>query len=426
MPAPPSGLPGTPPPPVDPPRRPVRLLIVIGVLFGVGLVLVVFLLVRDDGDDLDEAASQSDPPPTTETPATEAPEEPASDLPANVQAVVDESMAFVEEQRGLEFREPVDIALLDEEAFTARIRADLAESFEEDAEEIPADEAFLVAFGLAPEDVDLRAQAEQYLTGAVLAFYDTEDDELVMRGTEPTPFFRGTLVHELTHALDDQHFELFREELEDAEDERRFAFDALIEGNAIRVQTAFEGALSADEYNQMLEEQLSFGGDLDFDQIVEVLIRANEWLYIGSRPLLDALVAEGGEAAVDAALEEPPTTSEQVIEPDLFVDDEPVLEVAAPEADGEVTDEGVFGQWFLYYLLDGFDPLFETTLDIGWGADRYVQWDEGERTCVRGNILGDTPEDTAEWADRLGEWAADQPDARVESQGDLAVLTVCG
>ena len=70
--------------------------------------------------------------------------------------------------------------------------------------------------------------------------------------------------------------------------------------------------------------------------------------------------------------------------------------------------------------------LFQPTIDVGWGADHYVQWDEGDRTCVRANILGDTAADTDEWASSLGDWADDQPDASVSREGDLAVLTICG
>jgi len=73
------------------------------------------------------------------------------------------------------------------------------------------------------------------LTAGVVGFYDPETKQLVVRGTDTTPFTRRVLAHELTHALDDQHFDLNRQQLDKADDETGFGFSALVEGNARRV-----------------------------------------------------------------------------------------------------------------------------------------------------------------------------------------------
>src|SRR5690606_29911138 len=116
---------------------------------------------------------------------------------------VEEISAFVEEARGLEFREPVDVELAAGEEFEQR----LLEDFDEDVEELEATGTLLTAFGLIDPSVDVVEAMRSLLGGGVVGFYDPETEELVVRGDDVTPYVRTTIAHELVHALDDQHFE---------------------------------------------------------------------------------------------------------------------------------------------------------------------------------------------------------------------------
>src|SRR3712207_9092098 len=65
------------------------------------------------------------------------------------------------------------------------------------------------ALGLVDGPFDasvLDAGAEE----GVLGFYDSQRRRLYVRGDAATPAVRRVLVHQLTHALDDQHFGLER------------------------------------------------------------------------------------------------------------------------------------------------------------------------------------------------------------------------
>src|SRR4029453_17971619 len=73
---------------------------------------------------------------------------------------------------------------------------------------------------------------------------------------EVTPFVREVLAHELTHALDDQWFDLNRPQLDVADDETSFGFGALAEGDAMRIEHAYVGSLSQREQAEAaMEEQ---------------------------------------------------------------------------------------------------------------------------------------------------------------------------
>ena len=76
-------------------------------------------------------------------------------------------------------------------------------------------------------------------------------------------------------------------------------------------------------------------------------------------------------------------------------------------------------------VISGIEP--SDAVD-GWGGDQYAAWLDGDRACIRVNIVGDTPQDTDEIAAALEGWAASPPfdvEATVES-GDVVTLTSCG
>lgn len=394
-----------------------------------GIALAALLLAgacaEEEGDE--EAGdtttvTKAEPEPTEPKTTTTTAAGPAQD-PA-VTAAVEELSAFVEEQRERPFLRPVVVELLADDAFVTRLREDA----EEDEEELDQTAGALTALGLLEPGEDLAAALEEALGAGVIGFYDPATDELVLRGSELTPKVRSTLVHELVHALDDQHFELERPAVDEAEDEAGFGFSALVEGNATRVEDAWVETLSEDERDQLEEEQAEDGarvGEIDVPQIVLQLISLP---YAVGPDLVAALVDAGGEAQVDAAFDEPPTTSEQVLDPRAFLTDgEPPLPVDEPPADAEVVDRGVIGQaGVLLTLLEPLGQAGAQEAGQGWGGDRYVTWEAGGQTCIRMAYAADTPDDLEELADAWGEWAEDRPSGRVEAAGELVTVTACG
>src|ERR1044072_2136979 len=105
----------------------------------------------------------------------------------------------------------------------------------------------LRAVGLLEGDLDLTALPRRLQRVGRLASYSFEDERIRVRGTKLTPAVRSTLVHELTHALQDQHFDLgTRMELLSRQDDGTAAqaFDAVVEGDAARIEHAWASGLS--------------------------------------------------------------------------------------------------------------------------------------------------------------------------------------
>ena len=159
--------------------------------------------------------------------------------------------SFVEDNRHLRYKHAVDVRFLTEAEYKkeADISGDITD---EDNEEIKNFVGQARALGLLSKDTDLLKDLNTIQTGGTLAYYDSDAEEMVIRGTKLTPGLRVTVVHELTHALQDQYFDLGTPLKPNQSDE---FFSGLAEGDATRVENLFVEAMSESEQNEYFDEQ---------------------------------------------------------------------------------------------------------------------------------------------------------------------------
>lgn len=244
-------------------------------------------------------------------------------------------------------------------------------------------------------------------------------------------------AHELTHALQDQHFDLERflpadgKLDDDAATARRF----VAEGDATPVMllytmrtmlgdplTPSAVAVLRDQIEKLAEQDLAaleaqvrsqsalFGGmDAEIQKSIDAMDDIPPAVLV---PLLDsymkgALVAltayeRGGWAAVDALYRDPPSSTEQVLHPatKLFpVRDRPRRVTLARTADPALADN-VLGelQWKIYFDLWKVPHGAEAA--AGWGGDRYaVTRRRDGRLIGRIATIWDTAEDARQFVD---------------------------
>jgi hypothetical protein len=141
-----------------------------------------------------------------------------------------------------------------------------------------------------------------------------------------------------------------------------------------------------------------------------------------------AILAHGGQAELDHDFTAPPTTSEQFLDPPVYLRGEGAKAVTPPTGDGPVVDQGSFGAFMLRELLDpvvGSDEV-EQAVD-GWGGDAYVTWKSSGATCVRIAFAGDSEGDTAEITQALSDWALSRSGANVApGAAGTVMITSCG
>ena len=359
-------------------------------------------------------------PPAPATSATTAPRAapPVTAAAATIESQMPQLQAFVEKERGLTFKSPVALVVLDEGPFKSRLASYRLNPAQDEARR---DQVAYRALGMIAPDVDLAAQVGRLSVGGAAAFYDTRSNELVVRRGQPTAFLRKLVVHELANALDDQHFELDRPHLRAATDDSGDAFEALTEGIASRVEERYVAGLPEADRKAITTEQQRLSAQIPRD-IPAVVLVSFGFPYTGGLRLANALFGAGGNARLNAALQAPPSTIEQVLHPDKYAAGEAPKAVPAPGADGAVVQEGSLGQLGLSLMLaEVLEAGYAEGAADGWGGDRYVAWQNGGQSCVRLVVDMDNTDDNIELGEGLVDWASERPGATVEGTGPYTV-----
>ena len=401
-----------------------------GALVGVAIVVVVAIVAAlaiedDDGSslaDADRPSTSAAGDPTVPT----VPGETTTVAPGDLDSAVDDAIAFVERERDRTFTTRPPVEALEESAFVDRYNSLIDEEVAKDPHAIDAANVIYRALGLIDPDQDVVGVERSFGAEGVLGFYDDETNELVVRGGEITPYFRITLVHEITHALDDQLIELHRPQYDEADDEVSFGLSAVAEGNARRIENAYRDSLSDDDRRSADREEAQFAAGFDISAFHLSYLVLQLAPYDYGEPFVDSLLDVGGEDAVDDALRDPPHTSEQVLDFDAYESKEQRVEVAPPPADGDVVEDGVVGQVALAAILADSDRNSAGRAANGWGGDWYVAWKAGTASCVRAAFVMETSNDRDELREALEDWArAHDGEADVAVDGDRIVLTSC-
>ncbi|WP_424000888.1 Hvo_1808 family surface protein [Haloarcula salina] len=119
------------------------------------------------------------------------------------EAVVARTMARVERIRGLEFEEPVPVSVVSRAEYRNSTGGETGESLRR------FDNAKFEALFFVGEDRDSIAVQNSNRGESVLGYYSSRRGEIVVVSDSETPTIsRGTLAHELVHALQDQQFGL--------------------------------------------------------------------------------------------------------------------------------------------------------------------------------------------------------------------------
>lgn len=315
--------------------------------------------------------------------------------------------SFVEVERGLEFDHPVAVNFLTDEEFREETTTDESSLSDEERSDLESWAEQTRALGLTSGKLDMHAALNNLSGDGTLAFYDPDTESVTVRGTEMTVGLEVTLVHELTHALQDQHFGLNREFDTDGADT---AFRALVEGDAVRIENYYIDDLSdasRDAYWEEYDagyEQASSGLD-QVPEAVRVLFGApyplGEWF-------VEVVLTDGGQRALDRAFRNPPDSELALLNPVSWLDRETLQNVATPKLDrGEhEVEQGDLGALTLYTMLAArIDPAQALLAVDGWDGDAYVAFDKGGDTCVRFSVAGADRDATGRLHEAITAWA---------------------
>ncbi|MBI4493838.1 MAG: hypothetical protein HY690_13685 [Chloroflexi bacterium] len=293
--------------------------------------------------------------------------------PKQVQAIE----ARIAELRQLTPEVDVPVAAVPRQEFVARSQAQ-ATTLEAQAE-ITTTQKLLRLLGLIPAGLDLAREQVEVAGVQVLGTYSAEDKQIaVVDDGELDAQAKVTLAHELTHALQDQHFDLAAlTSQEPRNSDRDLAIQALVEGDATLTARIFATlSLSGAELRELASP--ADPQALQAPDGPEALREELRFVYLGGANFVQDLLADGGWEAVNAAYQRPPQSTEQVLHPDRYL----VHEAPSIPSLGNATQalgpewgllrEDTLGELDLQLTFRQFLPFFiATQAAAGWGGDRY-------------------------------------------------------
>lgn len=361
----------------------------------------------------------------------------------DLEAMVEALLPRLEARSGLRAIEPIRVERRDE----GSLRAYLVDRLDQElpAEEMAGIEATYQALGLLPDTLDLRSLLLELYTEQVIGHYDPATATLYVMEGVPADALEPVLVHELVHAIQDQHADLDSLISRERGNDRQVAAHAAIEGHATVVM-----------FELLLEEQAGQQVDVaalpDLRAQLAPMIQAGD----GTFPVFEAaprLIREtllfpyiDGAAFVQALWRERPErpppfhdwlplSSAQVRWPmeRYFPRPDPPRELVLnlpPPSPWRVLREDNLGSFEIGILLA--EHLGEEARDgsAGWTADVYrtLEDEEGRRAIVLYSAWIDAAAADG-FADAYGRILAERAERRgtvqrLELEGQPAVLVV--
>jgi hypothetical protein len=249
-------------------------------------------------------------------------------------------------------------------------------------DETSAVETAMKKFGLAPADFQLRPFLVKLLTEQVAGYYDPKTQDFYLADWLDLDGQRPVMAHELTHALQDQHFNLRRfEDWPRHDSDAEMSAHALVEGDASFLMVQY---VARDPARQLaFLKSMMAGGASASEQIEKAPRVLREQLlfpYLQGMLWVTQVYKQGGWEAVSAAYKNLPKSSEQILHQEKYAANEApqkvsVRDVSAALGRGwRMADNDVQGEWGCYILLDEFLQLTDVSkrAAAGWGGDRYA------------------------------------------------------
>lgn len=275
--------------------------------------------------------------------------------------------------------------------------------------EMHAGEVLLKFFGLAPKEFAYRAFLIKLLTEQVAGYYDPKAQQFYLADWIEIDGQKPVMAHELTHALQDQHFNLKRfENWPKGDSDAQLAAHALIEGDATLAMTLYmaKNPLIA------LAFITSLGGDEATEQFKQAPRALRESLlfpYEEGSAWATQVYKRGGWEMVSRAFTTLPQSSEQILHAEKYFSYEAPQKIALPDFKSilgptwKKLDYDVNGEWGTYLILDEFlrNVTESKRASAGWGGDRFALYETGkpDEFFVAQLTAWDTPLDAREFFD---------------------------
>jgi hypothetical protein len=298
-------------------------------------------------------------------------------------SAADEVLGQMSEITGLKLRTPLKKTLRSRE----EIRAHVIEEMNEDKNpaERYAGQRSAEAFGLLPKGFDLDSFMVELLTEQIAGLYDPKAHEFYVADWIPIADQRMVMAHELTHALEDQHFEIEAwVKAARPNDDAELARDAVLEGSAMAamVEYLLQGSGRSLQDLPDIDPAMLIG---DMSE-TPMLKKAPEFLkdtlifpYLDGLTFSAAVLKPAGWSGLPAIFARPPASTQQILHPELYRSGKTPTPVTLPAmdktlgADWSRLEDNIMGEFGWREVLKQFlgEPRAKA-LSAAWNGDRYM------------------------------------------------------
>lgn len=306
---------------------------------------------------------------------------------AEFAAAADEVLEQVSQITGLKQLTPLKKTLRSREEIRAYVIREMDD--EKNPAERYGEEKSAEAFGLIPKGFDLDHFMIDLLTEQIAGLYDPKAREFYVADWIPLDDQRMVMAHELTHALQDQHFQIETwVKAARPNDDAEMARESVLEGSAMAAMVDYllQGTGRSVEDLPPFDPSV-FAGDLSktpkLEEAPQFLKDSLIFPYLDGLTFSAAVLRTSQWSGVSAVFRNPPVSTQQIMHPALYRSGKAPVQVTMPTflkllgPDWTKIDENVMGEFGWKEILKQFlDAETAAPLAAAWDGDRYVLYEQ--------------------------------------------------
>ena len=337
--------------------------------------------------------------------------------------ISDEMVETAARLRGLEPKSPIQKGVKNRDEIASFLNERVQEEYSQG--ELENEGKVLRRLGLIPADMNYRDFVIKLLTEQVGGFYDSERKTFFIASWLPAEEQKPVMIHELTHALQDQYFDvekILKEDRALQNDDRSLAHQALLEGDGMVVMLQYLLEPAKRHFSQL--------PDLAFVMQSQMLTMQSQFPLFKSAPafLQQLLLFPYGYGAsfmqyswaknpswqaINKIYSDLPASTEQIMHPEKYfvtrdspkpVQSDYLLTVLG--SNWRAAYKNVLGEFSLGLLLNlHLTDEHSRKAVAGWGGDQILLLENaGGKNAVFVNTTWDTAEDAEKFYEAMDEW----------------------
>lgn len=293
------------------------------------------------------------------------------------------------------------------------------------ADGIKAVNLYLRQLGFAPKNYDMQKSYARMLGEQTAGYYDNRTKAFTTSSRVNPLELETIMSHELTHALQDQHFDLrtFKKAVAHNSD-MLLARKSLIEGDATLVMRHYTSATLLRSFGVFAAGVSSLFEPRESKAIDDAPLGTSESMrfpYTAGLDFATELYKRGGWASITKAYTRPPLSTQQILHFDKYLSNRKPENVPVPDVlrvlgkGWKMLDHDVDGEFGLSLILSAYaDPEDSKSVAEGWSGDHYAIYSgpKGAALIVQDSLWND--EDDADY------WVAGYEVRTQERFGELA------